>query len=581
MTPARLLFLFGLTLLLPALARAGLAMPLDLHQSYNEPVGHALQLISEDNQTLTAADALRRFRQTQTTQYDRQVVGLGIGHAPVWVYFRVLNPAPQPEQRHLIIGQSWLDTIDVYLFQQDRLLATARTGDTRPGTPFLNESLGYDIDSQFPPGTTEVLIRVASLDPMLMDIRLLDAAQTARIQQREHYLYGFLYGFIASLAVYNLLLYVGMGRRTSLRYSLYLVSFIVLNMGYTGHLLAWFLRDFPHLNSYLNYALMLLFNITGLHFARQFLELDSLMPRLDQLLRQIFWGLPLLCVLLALFKQQTLVGLVAFSAMALFVFTMTGLGLFAWHRGRKTATYFLLAASISMVGVALTLFSVWGVIPLTPFTFRGLELGIMAEASLLALALADYIRTQQQQRQVAEQEARIDSLTRLHNRRGFQEVAQPAYHVALRHQRPLSLLLIDIDRFKQLNDELGHAAGDLALQALSQLLQNETRRGDSLARWAGEEFLLLLPETSPEEACTLADNLQQAIRKLPLQHQGKPFGFSISVGVSTLEDAMTLDTLIQQAEEALHTAKQHGQSQIRAYPRNQPPTNAQPATHAG
>ncbi len=545
-----------------AAAWASHSPALDLQQLHQEPIGQDLHVLNDTSPGLTPASALFQFQHTATPTHSRKVIGLGIGHAPIWVYFQVNNPESQPVRRHLVIGQSWLDKVDVYLFQQTRLLATHRTGDTVAGAPYLNEALGYDLEAEFPPGNTDILVRVASKDPMLLDIRLMDTSQTNQVQQREHYLYGVLYGFIASLAVYNLLLYVGMGRRTGLRYSVYLLSFIALNMAYTGHLLAWLLRDHPHLNSYLIYALMLLFNITGLQFSRQFLELATLLPRTDRTLGMTLWLLPAIYVLLAALGQQTLIGYVAFCNMTLFVFIMAMLGLVAWQKGRQTAKYFLAAASISMAGILLTLFSAWGAIPFTTLSFRGLELGIMAEASLLALALADYIRTQQRQRLQAERDARIDLLTRLNNRRGFLELAEAAFPVAQRHQRPLALLMIDIDHFRKINDQMGHPAGDLALTTLANTLSSHIRCGDCLARWAGEAFLLLLPETTQEEAESLAGNLLQSIRALTLQHQQAAFGITISIGIAALTGQATLDQLIQQAEAALQLAKQRGRNQF-------------------
>jgi diguanylate cyclase (GGDEF)-like protein len=230
------------------------------------------------------------------------------------------------------------------------------------------------------------------------------------------------------------------------------------------------------------------------------------------------------------------------------------------------AWFFLFAALASMLGTALTEFSVWGFLPFNTFTYHGMELGMMLDATILALALAYFVRTQMSQRERAEREARLDPLTNLNNRRGFQEMAEAPFLVAVRHHRPLSLLMIDIDHFKTINDRYGHAVGDQVLIDVAGALSHAARRGDVLARWGGEEFILLLPETGSDEACQLAERLRRMFQDIVVKHEARQLQLTASLGVVSLDRQGSLMELVDVADKALYAAKAAGRNRVARAP---------------
>ena len=171
------------------------------------------------------------------------------------------------------------------------------------------------------------------------------------------------------------------------------------------------------------------------------------------------------------------------------------------------------------------------------------------------------IRTLELQQANAELEcqASTDPLTGLLNRRGFETQAQVALALAIRSGRPLSVLTLDIDFFKHINDQFGHDAGDLVLTSLAHLLRKRLRQADIVARFGGEEFVVLLPDTDGEDALRTGHSLLQTIEETPIPQVGH---ITASAGVSSLQagDADGLTDMLRRADDALYQAKRTGRN---------------------
>lgn len=159
-----------------------------------------------------------------------------------------------------------------------------------------------------------------------------------------------------------------------------------------------------------------------------------------------------------------------------------------------------------------------------------------------------------------------DSLTGVPNRRAFEEALEREWRLALRSQRTISLLLVDIDLFKQYNDRYGHLAGDACLRRVAEVLQQALRRpADLLARYGGEEFVLILPTTPGTGAREVAARLCKRVNQLGVRHDDSPTrNLTISVGVASLvpTEGMEPDALISAADRALYTAKRKGRNRV-------------------
>jgi diguanylate cyclase (GGDEF)-like protein/PAS domain S-box-containing protein len=161
--------------------------------------------------------------------------------------------------------------------------------------------------------------------------------------------------------------------------------------------------------------------------------------------------------------------------------------------------------------------------------------------------------------------ASTDPLTGVVNRRRFFNTAEAELYRARRYDRPLVLALIDIDHFKRINDGYGHAAGDDCLKMLAHGFANRLRRSDLFARFGGEEFVLLLPETQLGDGLRLCERLRHMVEtiKIPVPGKSQPIGFTVSVGVADLQhEGDSLNQLLARADAALYKAKRDGRNQV-------------------
>lgn len=512
---------------------------------------------------LTLDEARAAHAGGKFTAGSSAILTFGIGSKPVWIRLPVSNPTGARQSRRLLIENSWLDHLDVYFVKDDRFVGSYNAGDSRqfkdrpvPGRFF---AFNHDFDA----GTTDIYLRIATPDPIVVPIFLLSAEDAHKRENIQEYSYGFVYGYLAALLAYNLLLFLSLRNARYLRYAVFMAMFILANIAYTGHGFAWLWPEQVAWQRWIIPILMVLFATSGLAFAKHFLDTRTRFPRAHKVVTGINGLFIAFLAMAVLFSDSQVYALwAAFLFVTIFSVTMLVLGLMSYFSGYVFSRYFLLASISSMLGTAVTALSVWGFIAFSDWTFRAVEIGMLVDAALLALALADQFRSIQAGRLLAERRAARDPLTDLYNRRSFLEMAQPIWSTAHRNNRSLSMIMLDIDNFKAINDLHGHAMGDASLVATGKLLANAVRDGDIVARWGGEEFLLLLPETKLDAAIALAERLQNTIPECRLPSRNGEITFTASFGVAHKTDQESLDSLIREADNFLYQSKKNGRNRI-------------------
>lgn len=189
------------------------------------------------------------------------------------------------------------------------------------------------------------------------------------------------------------------------------------------------------------------------------------------------------------------------------------------------------------------------------------ELLARVKVQLKIKSLQDKLR---QSNQLLLELSHTDGLTGLNNRRSMMETLDKEFERSTRKHSPLSLLMLDIDHFKKINDNFGHQLGDNVLQGLAILLKSFLRQYDMAARFGGEEFALILPETSSADALMVAERIRCGIEKLKIDGLPDDFRITASLGLATApNDAMaTADDLIREADYALYSAKRSGRNRV-------------------
>lgn len=229
-----------------------------------------------------------------------------------------------------------------------------------------------------------------------------------------------------------------------------------------------------------------------------------------------------------------------------------------------TTGVFALAAAVTVPFPVLALSSIFLLL-----VAQGLEAGVLQRKYMMGQR--QLIESEQDLRKAnaaLERISQIDPLTNIANRRRFDIALDQAARRAMREKKPISLLVIDLDFFKGINDVHGHSYGDVCLVSVARVLGNQAKRPyDLLARYGGDEFLLLLPDTGLQGAEAIAERIHKAVASLGLENQASPMGelltVSVGVGVSDAEFKIGAAALMDLADRALYEAKRRGRNQTR------------------
>lgn len=251
-----------------------------------------------------------------------------------------------------------------------------------------------------------------------------------------------------------------------------------------------------------------------------------------------------------------------------------------------------------MVAVLLATLAKFGVLPRTFWTESFLPIGMALEVILLSLALGDRITSEKQRRihaqhqvievqekgrvelekkveertiQLQEANARLrqlavtDGLTGIFNYRHFVELGSLSIKMARRYQRPVAMIMLDIDRFKQVNDTHGHAAGDQVLRQICAICSRMKRETDIFGRLGGEEFGILLLGASAAKAHEVAEKMRREIESMSIRYEGSEIRITVSMGLCAIEQVeqqLTIEQLLKLADRALYQAKQGGRNRV-------------------
>jgi len=172
-----------------------------------------------------------------------------------------------------------------------------------------------------------------------------------------------------------------------------------------------------------------------------------------------------------------------------------------------------------------------------------------------------------------------DELTGLYNMRGFVVIANRLFAQALRYHRSSSFLMVDSDNLKQVNDRLGHEAGNHLLQHVVKQVLGQLRSTDIAARYGGDEFIVMLPDTPARGAFEVAERIRNAVESTPFQAGAETVHCSVSIGAASYpQDGRTLDALLARADRALYQAKEAGRNRVAQFRALAPEASAGPAS---
>jgi diguanylate cyclase (GGDEF)-like protein len=521
----------------------------------------------------------------------------GVSSSAWWVRLEATNSGSEAVAWVLDVPHNTTDYIDSYEVRPDGAVVTQLAGDHRPFEARRPPSETFNFSYLTAAGvSSEIYLRFAYDTAGIVNVYQ-EASTAAGFAQQQHtkaVWLGIFLGATLLVILYNFFLMLSVREAPFFWYLLYASAATLLYLSLSGLGYRYLWHFSPQLSDIIPNMAVILFYMLAVQFSRSFLETRVRAPRFDRILLGLIILTAVSALLLLVGFRGLSVSLTLLIGLALGLFPV--LGAWLWYQGHQVARGYTLAWTIWSLTVIGAILRYTGIMPSDSFSIGATRFGLISQTVLLAFALADRInilrnekisaekrelrasiksraeleikvreRTQELEysRRKAEVLAREDSLTGLLNRRAFFERGNQAVAQARRGQYPLSVIMLDIDRFKAVNDGFGHGVGDKVIRVIAITLTQVLRDSDIKSRLGGEEFAVVLRQTSRDAALMLAERLRVAIEQCSVKAAGTAVGVTSSFGVAQLTgEMMTLEDLLASADAALYHAKNSGRNRV-------------------
>jgi diguanylate cyclase len=556
-----------------------------------------LTLLEDPGATLTIGDVRSETWKSRFVPLAHDKTAYGVSASAWWVRLEAHNATDQPIAWLLDVLHNTTDYVDSYQIRADGTLVTQLSGDHRPIATGAIPSETFHFTYLTQPGSTsEIYLRFRYASAGIINVYQ-EASTTAAYAQAQHVKAIWLGGFLGAallVILYNLFLMLSIREAPFYWYLPYVSSATVVYLALSGLGYRYLWGFSQTLADSIPIMAVVLFYTLAVQFSRSFLDTKARARRFDRLLQVLMLLTGCSGVLFFLGLKAASINLLLVIGLALGLFPV--LGAWLWYQGHQVARGYTLAWTIWSLTVIGAILRYTGIMPSDSFSIGATRFGLISQTVLLAFALADRInilrnekisaekrelrasiksraeleikvreRTQELEysRRKAEVLAREDSLTGLLNRRAFFERGNQAVAQARRGQYPLSVIMLDIDRFKAVNDGFGHGVGDKVIRVIAITLTQVLRDSDIKSRLGGEEFAVVLRQTSRDAALMLAERLRVAIEQCSVKAAGTAVGVTSSFGVAQLTgEMMTLEDLLASADAALYHAKNSGRNRV-------------------
>lgn len=495
----------------------------------------------------------------------------GIKRSAFWIRFKVTKKGEQLHlSRYIEFDNAALGTVEVYYPVKNKenggytkLKGGWQTHHSSDEVPFLNPAfrLPATIDDSRP-----IYIRIDTpyLPTTGCHLRAPDDFRSAGMSRML--VLSIALGVLLSMILYNATILVFLKDINYFIYVLYVCGMIIYQGSTTG--------QFRYINNEAGSFLMsniplivAILLLVIILFVVSFLNLRRYAPVHYKLM--LAMAVPTTVILiLAIFQQHFITNAVLYYIVLILDFLILSAAIAALYSGFAPSKFFLLAWIFVVGGAMVFVLRGLGILPQTPANHYAIFIGSAIESIVLSFALGYRIKAiREESEELKRKEAELeilsvtDSLTGLYNKRYLSEKLSEIIAAQSFNEHPLSLIMIDIDHFKQFNDTYGHVEGDRLLSFFSTILKTIIRDDDIPCRYGGEEFAIVLVNTDIEEGSRVAERIRIRFSETTFETQsGQKVTVTLSAGISTLKPSDTPETFLKRADEALYRAKAGGRN---------------------
>jgi diguanylate cyclase len=558
--------------------------------------------------------------QTEAWQpITRQSPNFGFTQDSYWFRFQLVNRDAKALTRFIELPIPFLDDVRLYHFVGNTLTDQYSLGDEQPYAQRAVRHRNFIMPVQLAPGNNEIYLRLASTGTIEAPMRIWDPVKFYAASNDENLAQGAVIGILLIMVVYNLFVWMSTRDINYLYYICFVASYMMFHLTLTGYSFAYVWPDAVRWNSFAISTFAASSAVFTCLFTDSFLKLRSFSRPAFYLVRAMMVCSAALFALSFVLPYSWTIRIAAAITLPITI-TALFLGYWRWWQSARFARFYCLAWTAILIGIAVLNASKFGWVPTNVWTENASQIGIVMLVILLSFTLADRINNDRilrlnaqavalgharkarasqaaliqanaqanqalEQRvlsrtndlnaamaQLSEANARLqmlsttDGLTQIGNRAFFDGAALTELRRAERQRAAVSIILMDIDHFKRINDTFGHPAGDACLRALADMLRPRIdRAGDILARYGGEEFIIALTGVDLNGSVALAEELRKATDRLRVEFEGKPLRFTASFGVVSVvpQTELSLEDLVSAADRALYDAKRNGRNCVR------------------
>jgi diguanylate cyclase (GGDEF)-like protein len=405
-----------------------------------------------------------------------------------------------------------------------------------------------------------VYFRVDSIFARVYDVRAWDAADYLESTQDKRMFDGVSYGILLGLMVYSLVLLIVFGEAIYIYYMLSCVCALLAIAGFNGHTIRYPFARWPAAAWFFYTLAPALWTICKLQFGRQVLRLRHFAPRLDRVVQGMLVALAAATVYALVGAHPLWMFRMVQAAVIVSTVVLLGGALVAVRRRYWPAVLYCIGIALLLAGISAIIVASWGWVTWTPSQMNVTQAALVAEIVVFAVAMASRLSLMRRSEQRLSQRTQelvealgTDSLTGAASRSGL--TSRAAEWLAAGH--PFALMVVDLDGFKAVNDQHGHAAGDAVLVATAQRLRQLSAPQDIVARLGGDEFAILVAGSQERSTLSaLAERLATECRQ-PIDFEGRPVAVGMSIGIARHpRDGDTLASLLHAADMAMYHRKQ-------------------------